>query len=476
MLFPLVGGTLGPGLFVLPLLFAIQVVMNVGIALAASTYVVLVPDGDNVVQWITRLLFFATPVIYPVALLPPAAKAVLQFQPLYPVFAAYQAIFGGDSPSPGLVAMSALWAGALLVIGGRALPQARARVRALSLNRSEYAQRGFHEWSNVGRTTATSGTANPGPTSWARPAPLGAPEPVAAGRAPRTGGGGWRPRAPRSWRWLLVVPVVLIALALAPTFVSGLKKTPRDRVGISYGGGPFEGVHFQRIVQPGSNLFFNGFFDDLYLYPSDQVNYIVPQQSAQAVQQAAGRSAGRAAGASRRRRGQPAPDAVVAPTRDRVQVSYQVAVYFKLNTDELRDFHEQLGLRYQAYTTDGWNNLIRDTFRQQIENALQEETRKVDVADLVGNADLLVELQDNVQTKLTQRLEDALGQQFFCAPTFRPGGDCGDPDVRDQEDRHPHVGDARRSRTCARRRSRSRPRRTRSASARRRPGRSPPSA
>jgi hypothetical protein len=104
-----------------------------------------------------------------------------------------------------------------------------------------------------------------------------------------------------------------------------------------------------------------------------------------------------------------------------------VAVYFKLNTDELRDFHEQLGLRYKAYTTDGWNALIRDTFRQQIENALQEETRKVAVADLVGDADLLVQLQDNVQTKLTQRLEDALGEQFFCAPTFRPNGDCGDP-------------------------------------------------
>jgi teichoic acid transport system permease protein len=119
VLFPLVGGTPGPGLFVLPLLFTIQVVMNVGIALAVSTYVVLVPDSDNVVQWITRVLFFVTPIIYPVSLLPPAAKAVLQFQPLYPVFAAYQAIFSGGYPSLGLVVVSAIWAGALLVIGGR---------------------------------------------------------------------------------------------------------------------------------------------------------------------------------------------------------------------------------------------------------------------------------------------------------------------------------------------------------------------
>jgi len=245
------------------------------------------------------------------------------------------------------------------------------------------------------------------PDELGAPAPLGAPEPVAVGRAMRTGRRGWRPRVPRAGWWLLLIPLALIALALVPTFASGLKKTPRDRVGISYGGGPFEGVHYQRTVQPGSSLFFNGFFDTLYLYPSDQVNYIISQQ--------------KGVGA------QPAADAVVAPTSDRVQATYQVAVYFKLNTDELRDFHEQLGLRYQAYTTDGWNSLIRDTFRQQIENALQEETRKVAVADLVGDADLLVELQANVQTKLTQRLEDALGQQFFCAPTFQPGGECGDP-------------------------------------------------
>jgi teichoic acid transport system permease protein len=119
VIFPLMGGTLGPGLLVLPLLFTLQVVMNVGIALLVSTYVVLVPDGNNLVQWANRLLFFATPVIYPVALLPATAKAILQWQPLYPVFASYQAIFGGDTPSPGLVVLSALWAGALLVVGAR---------------------------------------------------------------------------------------------------------------------------------------------------------------------------------------------------------------------------------------------------------------------------------------------------------------------------------------------------------------------
>jgi teichoic acid transport system permease protein len=119
VIFPLMGGNLGPGLFVLPLLFTLQIVMNVGIALLVSTYVVLVPDGNNVMQYVSRVLFFATPVIYPVELLPAAAKAVVQWQPLFPFFASYQAILGGGVPSPGLVVLSAFWAGALLVVGAR---------------------------------------------------------------------------------------------------------------------------------------------------------------------------------------------------------------------------------------------------------------------------------------------------------------------------------------------------------------------
>ncbi len=108
-------------------------------------------------------------------------------------------------------------------------------------------------------------------------------------------------------------------------------------------------------------------------------------------------------------------------------MTYQVAVYFTLNTKLLRQFHEQLGLKYKAYTSKGWYNLIRDTFRQQIENALQEETRQITVADIYGNAEQLVGLQNRVQAKISQRLQDALGARFFCSPAFVRTGRCGDP-------------------------------------------------
>jgi len=207
---------------------------------------------------------------------------------------------------------------------------------------------------------------------------------------------------------LAVVVLLAAALAGVPLLRSAFQRTPKDRVGISYGGGPVEGVHFQKIVAPGSGLFFNGFFDSLYLYPADQLNYILADTPGTKGQEAT-------------------TDAVVAPTSDRVTVSYQVAVYYKLNTDQLRAFHEQLGLRYQAYTDDGWDALIADTLRQQIEAALQEETRRHTVADLYGDADLLVQIQQEIQATISARLEAALGGRFFCGPTFAPGGECGDP-------------------------------------------------
>jgi len=236
----------------------------------------------------------------------------------------------------------------------------------------------------------------------ADPSPLGAAAPLTVERTSKAG----RRRVPQLGRRALLVLGLLVLLALVPTIISGLEKTPRDKVGISYGGGPIEGSHFQRIVQPGSTLFWNGVYDTLYLYPADQQNYIISKTKAE---------------------GSPTAESVKAPSRDRVQVEYQVAVYFKLNTDLLQEFHEQLGLKYNAYAPAGWARLMTDTFRQQIENSLQEESRRSDVADLYGDADLLIAIQDRVQVTLSQRLTDALGNKFFCSPTFEPGGECGDP-------------------------------------------------
>jgi hypothetical protein len=236
---------------------------------------------------------------------------------------------------------------------------------------------------------------------------LGAAPTIAAGRQGGTSEERTR-RARGSRRRLGLLPLILLlvlALALAPTVLSSLKKTPRDRYGISYGGGPFEGSRYQRIVQPGSNLFFNGLFDQLYLYPSDQQNYIISKDAGQ----------GAVTGA----------DSVTAPTSDRVQVEYQVATFFKLNSRLLRNFHEQLGLKYRAYTSDGWSSMLQDTLRQQIESAIQQETRRHTVAELIGDADVLDTVQTAIQRTIARQLIASLGREYFCGPNHVPGRPCG---------------------------------------------------
>jgi regulator of protease activity HflC (stomatin/prohibitin superfamily) len=240
------------------------------------------------------------------------------------------------------------------------------------------------------------------------------PEADALGAAPTLPAGGRessgprRPRrersSPRRWGIVPLIIIIVLLLAAAPTLLSTVRKTPRNRVGISYGGGPIEGVHFQRIIQPGSGLFINGLFDSLYLYPSDQQNYIISKTPTQ------GSTNG--------------SDSITAPTSDRVQVQYQAATFFKLNIDRLRAFHEQLGLKYQAYTSTGWNNMLQDTLRQQIESAIQQETRRYTVDELFGNAEVLTNIQTAVRKRIALQLRESLGQEYFCGPDYFPGGKC----------------------------------------------------
>ena len=69
---------------------------------------------------------------------------------------------------------------------------------------------------------------------------------------------------------------------------------------------------------------------------------------------------------------------------------------------------------------------VQDTFRQQIESALQQETRRHTVAELFGDADVL----DTVQTASPARPSPAAHRlarpaSTSAARTFIPGGECG---------------------------------------------------
>lgn len=195
---------------------------------------------------------------------------------------------------------------------------------------------------------------------------------------------------------VLVVLLLLLGLAMWP-----FAKTPRDEVGLSYGGGFFEGAHFQGIIQPGHGLFFNGFGDSLYEYPVTQRNYIITKDPT--------------IGDLKK------SDFVAAPSQDRIEVDYEVAVYFKLNTSLIQQFHETIGLKYHAWDTEGWDKMLLDTFRPQIEFAIQRESRKYPVADIYSDAQTLLAIQHDVGTVLKENINGVLGADYFCGTQYVQG-------------------------------------------------------
>lgn len=204
---------------------------------------------------------------------------------------------------------------------------------------------------------------------------------------------------------VLGVIAVVVGIVGISTVAATFRKTPADKIALSYGGGPIEGNHFQRIIQPSSPLTFNGLFDHWYEYPVTQRNYIVSMNADEGDRNV--------------------QDAIVASTSDKVTVRYEVAVYFKLNTNKLQKFHENLGLKYHAWTDSGWKQMLNDSFRQQLESALQIESRKHDVESLLGDPEAVTSVQTGVATQLKDRVENVLGDNYFCGPTFVRGSkDC----------------------------------------------------
>ena len=118
--------------------------------------------------FVQRILFFVTPVIYPVALLPANVKPFIAWQPLFPLFACYQAIFSGQTPNAVLLAETFLWAVTLVVVGGRMFIRARARVHHQDLidpRPSDEDEEATTPWPNTAKVTASNRAAWGGSTA-----------------------------------------------------------------------------------------------------------------------------------------------------------------------------------------------------------------------------------------------------------------------------------------------------------------------
>lgn len=207
-----------------------------------------------------------------------------------------------------------------------------------------------------------------------------------------------------------LVAGVLLAGSLA--FMWPFDKTAQDKVCITYGGGPFEGEEFQRVVQPGSSLFFNGWRDKLYCYPTTQRLYSIDERPEAA--------------------DEGAPSAVVAFTDDPVEARWELNVYFTLCQEPecVHEFHESIGKKTEAFTDTGWIEMLNDYMLPQIENVVARESRTFTAQELAEDEEAILDVQRALAASLRDNVSQALGGEFFCGPDYQGIGDeCGDFEV-----------------------------------------------
>ncbi len=95
----------------LPIIVLIQLVLTVGLGLLLSAVAVHFRDMRDLLANLLQILFFATPIIYPLSQVPPRYRPLLALNPFTHLAAAYQGALvvpGRFDVWPGLVAVAAL--------------------------------------------------------------------------------------------------------------------------------------------------------------------------------------------------------------------------------------------------------------------------------------------------------------------------------------------------------------------------------
>lgn len=94
LIFCLLGG-LGVSfhLILLPIIALFQLVLQTGLVLGLSAINVYVQDTEYIIQFIINMLFYGTPILYPVTLFPEGLRFLLYINPFTHIVTAYRDIF-----------------------------------------------------------------------------------------------------------------------------------------------------------------------------------------------------------------------------------------------------------------------------------------------------------------------------------------------------------------------------------------------
>ena len=201
---------------------------------------------------------------------------------------------------------------------------------------------------------------------------------------------------------LVSAAILLVVL----TGACGLENSETNEIGLVYSGGIIEDKKFKEFLPAGSTNKSTGYGSKTYRYRIDQRSY---------------RADSKGNGADT------APAVVVSNDDQRLRVDYQL--YFKLNQDEkiLRKFHENIGVKTEAWTDEGWTQMLRDYFEPQIERSLEAAALGFNWRDLYASEESRVAYQNDAISRIKSAITDVIGDDYFCGPAYTgKGSRCGD--------------------------------------------------
>lgn len=198
----------------------------------------------------------------------------------------------------------------------------------------------------------------------------------------------------------------LMVLALLGTTACGLASSKINEICLIYTGGLTQDAEFEKLLKPGSNNNSIGVGSTPYCYKIDQRSYIATNEE-----------------------GKGDRGAVEAVSSDTVRLGVEYQLYFTLNQEEeiLKEFHENLGVKTEAWNSEGWTQLLQEYVEPQIERAIETAALNYKWRDLYSSEEARKEFQRTVVTNVQNNLKEVIGNDYFCGPSYtEQGDDCGD--------------------------------------------------
>lgn len=235
------------------------------------------------------------------------------------------------------------------------------------------------------------------------------------------------------WKWetelgtpigKIIIAVVAIFFSLISVFVlaTSFGSVPGNKIGLHYNDGPLEGDSYERIVQPGSGSQFLGPRDRLVLLPIDQRSYTTCAEDKVNGDTCDGTD-------------------IVAPTRGGAEMRFRIGVSFKLNTGDeiIKKFYEGICRKYDCNSGGGWDRMLQVVFRGPIEQALTQSVRNYTVDQLFAGVDengtstsILEDVQAVIAADLKENINEFVGGDYFCGPSFDRANPDSCPDFQFQ--------------------------------------------